>query len=96
LRPGKTFGKKLQQNISSGRLSPTPLNLPPGDRISVSGSRASAAREKAAGGAQGDESMQIDEIVERLENEVSPSEIFAALFELELSGKIKQLPERIL
>ncbi len=39
-----------------------------------------------------DESMQIDEIVERLENEVSPSEIFAALFELELSGKVKQLP----
>ncbi len=39
-----------------------------------------------------DESMQIDEIVERLENEVSPSEIFAALFELELAGKVKQLP----
>jgi hypothetical protein len=36
--------------------------------------------------------MQMDEIVERLENEVSPSEIFAALFELELAGKIKQLP----
>ena len=39
-----------------------------------------------------DESTQIDELVERLENEVSPSEIFAALFELELSGKVKQLP----
>ena len=39
-----------------------------------------------------DESMQIDELVEKLENEVSPSEIFAALFELELSGKVKQLP----
>jgi len=30
--------------------------------------------------------------VERLEPEVSSSEIFAALFELELSGKIRQLP----
>ena len=39
-----------------------------------------------------DESMQIDELVEKLENEVSPSEIFAALFELELAGKVKQLP----
>ena len=39
-----------------------------------------------------DESTQIDELVERLENEVSPSEIFAALFELELAGKVKQLP----
>ena len=34
----------------------------------------------------------IDEIIERLEPEVSSSEIFAALFELELNGKIKQLP----
>src|SRR5262245_1657395 len=34
----------------------------------------------------------IDEIIERLEQAVSSSEIFAALFELELSGKVKQLP----
>ena len=39
-----------------------------------------------------DEATQIDEIVERLEPALSSSEIFAALFELELSGKVKQLP----
>jgi DNA processing protein len=39
-----------------------------------------------------DEATHIDEIVERLESEVSSSEIFAALFELELAGKVKQLP----
>ncbi len=39
-----------------------------------------------------DESTQIDEIVERLEPQVSSSEIFAALFELELAGRVKQLP----
>jgi DNA processing protein len=39
-----------------------------------------------------DESTHIDEIVERLEPELSSSEIFAALFELELEGKVKQLP----
>jgi DNA processing protein len=39
-----------------------------------------------------DESTHIDELVERLEPELSSSEIFAALFELELSGKVKQLP----
>ena len=39
-----------------------------------------------------DEATHIDEIVERLEAEVSSSEIFAALFELELAGKVKQLP----
>jgi DNA processing protein len=39
-----------------------------------------------------DEATHIDEIVERLELELSSSEIFAALFELELAGKVKQLP----
>jgi DNA processing protein len=39
-----------------------------------------------------DEATHIDELVERLEHELSSSEIFAALFELELAGKIRQLP----
>jgi DNA processing protein len=39
-----------------------------------------------------DEATQIDEIIDRLEPELSSSEIFAALFELELSGKVRQLP----
>ena len=39
-----------------------------------------------------DEATHIDELVEKLETELSSSEIFAALFELELTGKIKQMP----
>ena len=39
-----------------------------------------------------DEAMHLDEIIEKLEPELSSSEIFAALFELELAGKVKQLP----
>jgi DNA processing protein len=39
-----------------------------------------------------DEATHIDEIVERLETELSSSEIFAALFELELAGKVRQMP----
>ena len=39
-----------------------------------------------------DESTHIDQMVELAENEMSSSEIFAALFELELNGKIRQLP----
>ena len=39
-----------------------------------------------------DESTHIDELVELLEADMSPSEIFAALFELELNGKVRQLP----
>ncbi len=39
-----------------------------------------------------DESTHIDAIIEKLEPEISSSEVFAALFELELNGKIKQMP----
>jgi len=39
-----------------------------------------------------DESTHIDEIVERLASHLSSSEIFAALFELELSSRIRELP----
>ena len=39
-----------------------------------------------------DEATHIDELVEKLENDISSSEIFAALFELELSGKVRQMP----
>ena len=39
-----------------------------------------------------DEATHIDELVEKLESQMSSSEIFAALFELELSGKVKQMP----
>lgn len=41
---------------------------------------------------QPDQALQIDEIIDQLEPHLSSSEIFAALFELELAGKIKQLP----
>jgi len=39
-----------------------------------------------------DEARHIDEIVEQLEAGMSSFEIFAALFELERAGKVRQLP----
>jgi DNA processing protein len=39
-----------------------------------------------------DESTQLDELIERLETELGSAEIFTALFELELAGRIRQLP----
>jgi DNA processing protein len=39
-----------------------------------------------------DEAIHIDQIIERVEPELSSSEVFAILFELEMSGKIRQLP----
>lgn len=39
-----------------------------------------------------DEMTHIDELVEKVQPAMSSSEMFAALFELELSGKVRQLP----
>lgn len=47
---------------------------------------------KILGMLKADEAIHIDELVERLETQLSSSEIFAALFELELTGKVRQLP----
>ncbi len=41
-----------------------------------------------------DEALLLDEIMEKLEAELTSSEIFTALFELELGGRVKQLPGR--
>jgi DNA processing protein len=39
-----------------------------------------------------DEAVQLDELMEKLESQLTSAEIFTALFELELSSRIKQLP----
>jgi DNA processing protein len=39
-----------------------------------------------------DASLQIDEILELLETQLTSSEVFTALFELELTGRVRQLP----
>ncbi len=39
-----------------------------------------------------DESQQIDEILDLLETQLTSSEVFTALFELEITGRIRQLP----
>jgi len=39
-----------------------------------------------------DESLQVDEILELLETQLTSSEVFTALFELEITGRIRQLP----
>jgi DNA processing protein len=39
-----------------------------------------------------DETTQLDELIEALEAELSSAEIFAALFELELAGRVRMMP----
>ena len=54
--------------------------------------RARPTKKRSSRLLKADESTHIDQLVELLETEMSSSEIFAALFELELNGKIRQLP----
>ena len=39
-----------------------------------------------------DESLQIDEILDLLDTQLTSSEVFTALFELEMAGRVRQLP----
>jgi DNA processing protein len=82
---------------------PTPVRLaltPPPSPESADGSSASLFpneglpphEKRILSLLKADEATHIDEIVERLEKEMSSSEIFAALFELELAGKVRQMP----
>src|SRR5207249_2648849 len=78
----------IQESLNSVRDESSPLetaSLFPDDAISPH-------EKKILRLLKSDESTHIDELMERLEEELSSSEIFAALFELELDGKVKQLP----
>ena len=65
---------------------------PPATASLFDGAAFSPHEKKIYGILRADETTHIDEIVEKLEEKMSSSEMFAALFELELSGKIRQLP----
>ncbi len=39
-----------------------------------------------------DQSLQIDEILDQLETQLTSSEVFTALFELEMAGRVRQMP----
>jgi len=87
----RMFGRTCPP-ISRRPLRRRRMNPGSGERISIPGRRPSPHEKKILKLLKADESTQIDELVEALENEMSSSEIFAALFELELNGKIRQLP----
>ncbi len=41
---------------------------------------------------QADEALQLDQLLERLEGDLGSGEVFTALFELELAGRVRQMP----
>ncbi len=78
------------------RLALTPVEQPastePGSASLFQGAELSPHEKRVLGLLKSDESTHLDQLVERLCAHLSSSEIFAALFELELSGRIKALP----
>ena len=79
----------LQSNLPAESETPSTASLFAGQS---GDDRLSPTEKKVFRILQPDQALQIDEIIEQLEQQLSSSEIFAALFELELAGKIKQLP----
>ena len=78
------------------RLALTPPEQPesadPGSASLFEAAELPPTEKKVFGLLRTDESTHIDQLVERLSSYLSSSEIFSALFELELSGRIRQLP----
>ena len=74
-------------------LQPTQENATAGPgTASLFGETLSPNEKKVLGSLKADESLHVDELIEKLDSKLSSPEIFVALFELELAGKIKQLP----
>jgi len=82
----------LPSDVKLKLAPPTKASTGVPETASLFGDKLSPAEKRVFALIKPDASTHIDEIVERLEPEVSSSEIFAALFELELSGKVRQLP----
>lgn len=74
-----------EQPQTASESKPQPSSLFAGEKLSP-------AEKKILALLKEHESTHIDEIIEKLDSQLSSSEIFTALFELELSGKIKQMP----
>ncbi|MGB8887702.1 MAG: DNA-processing protein DprA [Candidatus Korobacteraceae bacterium] len=78
------------------RLALTPLEQPAspeqGSASLFQGAEMPPQEKRVLALLRSDESTHLDVLVERLASHLSSSEIFTALFELELSGRIKALP----
>jgi DNA processing protein len=74
-----------EQPPAASESKPQPSSLFAGEKLSPGEKKILALLKEH-------ESTHIDEIIEKLEGQHSSSEIFTALFELELSGKVKQMP----
>lgn len=72
------------------RLTPPPF--PPATLTTSEAAAGSALLQSVLDALRVDEASHVDEIVNRLDNKLSAPELLALLFELELGGRIRQLP----
>jgi DNA processing protein len=78
-------GGESEAGVTASLLRQGESALPPGPPLS-------APEAAVYGVLRMDEAVQIEELLERLEGQVTSAEIFTALFELELNNHIRQLP----
>ena len=84
---------KLCPDIRLALTSPEqPASSEPGTASLFGGPNLVPEEQKIFAVLRADEPTHIDELVGRLVAELSSSQIFTALFELELSGRIRTLP----
>lgn len=83
---------EIRLQLESERASDASEEKPASSTSGLFGEELSPKERKVLAVLRQDASVHIDEIIERVEAELSSSEVFAVLFELELSGKIKQMP----
>ncbi len=82
---------EVQQELESQRQAAASENQPQSSSPAAP-EKLSPAEKKVLAFLKEHESTHIDEIIEKLEPQLSSSEIFTALFELELNGKVRQMP----
>lgn len=82
---------EIRQQLESERPQSASENKPQPSSL-FAGEKLSPGEKKILALLKEHESTHIDEIIEKFEGQLSSSEIFTALFELELNGKVKQMP----
>jgi DNA processing protein len=82
---------EVKQALESERQA-TASDSKPQDGTLALPEKLSPAEKKVLSFLKEHEGTHIDEIMEKLESQLSSSEIFTALFELELNGKVRQMP----
>lgn len=85
-------GQGVQDSLFASEAGVTASLLRQGEEALPAGPPLSPPEAAVYGMLRMDEALQIEELLERLEGQVTSAEIFTALFELELNNHIRQLP----